>query len=65
LLQGPSTELYKKIIKELPGIQLTASGGVSKIEDVYELQEAGLAGVIIGKAIYEGLITLAELKKFL
>ena len=65
LLQGPSTELYKKIINELPGIQLTASGGVSKIEDVYELQEAGLAGVIIGKAIYEGLITLAELKKFL
>lgn len=65
LLQGPSTALYKNIIKELPGIQLTASGGVSKIEDVYELQEAGLAGVIIGKAIYEGLITLAELKKFL
>lgn len=65
LLQGPSTELYKNIIKALPGIQLTASGGVSKIEDVYELEEAGLAGVIIGKAIYEGLITLTQLKKFL
>ncbi|MBO9151023.1 1-(5-phosphoribosyl)-5-[(5-phosphoribosylamino)methylideneamino]imidazole-4-carboxamide isomerase [Chitinophaga sp. GCM10012297] len=64
LLQGPSTELYKKIIAELPGIRLTASGGVSHIGDVEALQEAGLAGVIIGKAIYEGRITLQELKKF-
>ncbi|WP_346318708.1 1-(5-phosphoribosyl)-5-[(5-phosphoribosylamino)methylideneamino]imidazole-4-carboxamide isomerase [Chitinophaga sp. YIM B06452] len=65
LLQGPSTGLYKKIIAELPGIQLTASGGVSGISDVEELQAAGLAGVIIGKAIYEGRITLQELKKFI
>ncbi|RPD41047.1 1-(5-phosphoribosyl)-5-[(5-phosphoribosylamino)methylideneamino]imidazole-4-carboxamide isomerase [Chitinophaga barathri] len=65
LLQGPSTELYKKIIAELPGIRLTASGGVSHIGDVEELQAAGLAGVIIGKAIYEGRITLPELKKFI
>src|SRR5690606_11187086 len=65
LLQGASTDLYRKIIEKLPGIQLTASGGVSRIEDVAELQEAGLAGVIIDKAIYEGHITLAELKKFI
>ena len=65
LLQGPSTSLYKKIIAELPGIQLTASGGVSQMSDVEELQAAGLAGVIIGKAIYEGRITLQELKKFI
>lgn len=65
LLQGPSTPLYKRIIGEVPGIRLTASGGVSNFKDVEELQEAGLAGVIIGKAIYEGKITLAELKKFL
>lgn len=65
LLQGASTDLYRKIIEKLPGIQLTASGGVSHIDDVTELQEAGLAGVIIGKAIYEGRITLAELKKFI
>lgn len=65
LLQGASTALYRKIIEKLPGIQLTASGGVSRIEDVAELQAAGLAGVIIGKAIYEGRITLAELKKFI
>lgn len=65
LLQGASTDLYRKIIEKQPGIQLTASGGVSHINDVVELQEAGLAGVIIGKAIYEGRITLAELKKFI
>ncbi|WP_343701812.1 1-(5-phosphoribosyl)-5-[(5-phosphoribosylamino)methylideneamino]imidazole-4-carboxamide isomerase [Chitinophaga sp.] len=65
LLQGPSTELYKKIIAAVPGIHLTASGGVSNMADVEELQQAGLAGVIIGKAIYEGKITMAELKKLL
>lgn len=65
LLQGPSTALYRKIIAQLPGIQLTASGGVSNIADVHELQAAGCAGVIIGKAIYEGRITLADLKPFI
>lgn len=65
LLQGPSTELYKKIIAELPGIRLTASGGVSEMADVEALRDAGLAGVIIGKAIYEGRIQMSELKKLL
>ncbi|RPE10014.1 1-(5-phosphoribosyl)-5-[(5-phosphoribosylamino)methylideneamino]imidazole-4-carboxamide isomerase [Chitinophaga lutea] len=65
LLQGPSTGLYKKIIEAVPGIRLTASGGVSNIADVHELEAAGLAGVIIGKAIYEGKISLDELKKML
>ncbi len=65
LLQGPSLELYKKIIAELPGIRLTASGGVSHIGDVEALRDAGLAGVIIGKAIYEGHIQMSELKKLL
>ncbi|WP_240646657.1 1-(5-phosphoribosyl)-5-[(5-phosphoribosylamino)methylideneamino]imidazole-4-carboxamide isomerase [Chitinophaga rhizosphaerae] len=65
LLQGPSTELYKKIIAGLPGIRLTASGGVSHMGDVEALRAAGLAGVIIGKAIYEGRIQMSELKKLL
>lgn len=65
LLQGPSTELYRRIMEKLPGIQLTASGGVSHIGDVEELQQAGCTGVIIGKAIYEGRITMAELKPFI
>ncbi|MBX7174381.1 MAG: 1-(5-phosphoribosyl)-5-[(5-phosphoribosylamino)methylideneamino]imidazole-4-carboxamide isomerase [Pyrinomonadaceae bacterium] len=62
VLQGSSNELYAEILAKLPEIKLIASGGVSKIEDVYELQKIGCSGVIIGKAIYEGRITLKELK---
>jgi phosphoribosylformimino-5-aminoimidazole carboxamide ribotide isomerase len=65
LLQGPSTELYKKILERFAGIHFIASGGVSNIKDVVALQEAGCSGVIIGKAIYEGHIALEELKPYL
>ncbi|MGZ3939210.1 MAG: 1-(5-phosphoribosyl)-5-[(5-phosphoribosylamino)methylideneamino]imidazole-4-carboxamide isomerase [Flavisolibacter sp.] len=64
-LLGPSTELYKSIVQKFPGLHFIASGGVSSIDDVYQLQEIGCKGVIIGKAIYEGRIQLAELTKFL
>ncbi len=56
LLQGSANELYKKILREIPDIKLIASGGVSKIEDIDELEKIGCAGVIVGKAIYEGKI---------
>jgi phosphoribosylformimino-5-aminoimidazole carboxamide ribotide isomerase len=62
-LQGPSTELYKSIIQKFPALHFIASGGVSSIDDVYRLQEIGCKGVIIGKAIYEGRIQMADLKK--
>lgn len=65
LLQGTSIDLYRKIIQSIPGIHLTASGGVSSIEDIEELEAIGCSGVIIGKALYEGKIKLNELKKFL
>lgn len=65
LLQGASIELYKKILQALPNIHLTASGGVSSIKDVEELEAIGCSGVIIGKALYEGKIKLNELKKFI
>jgi phosphoribosylformimino-5-aminoimidazole carboxamide ribotide isomerase len=61
-LQGPSLELYKNIICKFPNLHFIASGGVSKMEDVHELEEIGCKGVIIGKAIYEGRIGLKELK---
>ncbi len=61
VLQGPSAKLYKRIMEEHPEIQLVASGGVSNIEDVKQLKEIGCTGAIIGKAIYEGRITLQEL----
>jgi phosphoribosylformimino-5-aminoimidazole carboxamide ribotide isomerase len=63
-LEGPSTELYKNIITKFPGLHFIASGGVSSIKDVDELQEIGCKGVIIGKAIYENRISLLELKQF-
>jgi phosphoribosylformimino-5-aminoimidazole carboxamide ribotide isomerase len=62
LLQGAAVELYKQIIERLPEIKLIASGGVSSIADVYELEKIGCSGVIVGKAIYEGKISLEELK---
>ena len=63
LLQGSSVELYKKIIKQFPSIDLIASGGVSSIDEIEKLETAGCKGVIIGKAIYENKILLTDLKK--
>ena len=64
LLQGSASELYKKILREIPKLKLIASGGVSRIEDIFELDEIGCSGVIVGKAIYEGKITLKDLEKY-
>lgn len=63
MLAGSSMELYKKLLEEFPSIELIASGGVTTIEEVMELKTAGLAGAIIGKAIYEGNITIDQLGK--
>lgn len=62
-LEGPAIGLYKNIIAKFPGLYFIASGGVSSINDVEELEQTGCKGVIIGKAIYEGRITLPDLKK--
>jgi len=56
LLAGSANELYAEILREIPDLKLIASGGISKIEDVWELEKIGCSGVIIGKAIYEGRI---------
>lgn len=53
LLAGPSTGLYQKIWERFPGLELTASGGVRSPEDLPELEKAGCAAAIVGKAIYE------------
>ena len=63
MLQGPAIELYKKMLASQPDLYLIASGGVSSIKDVEQLQEALLPAVIIGKAIYEGRIKLKELTR--
>ena len=61
MMEGPSINLYKKIIEQYPEINLIASGGVSHIDDVLQLKEIGCTGVIIGKAIYENLITMKQI----
>ena len=63
-MTGPSLDLYKKIIADLPELELIASGGVSSIEDVEALERVGCTGVIVGKAIYEGLISDEELSRY-
>ena len=61
MMEGPSLILYKEIIRRLPGLNLIASGGVSTKEDLILLNEAGCEGAIVGKAFYEGAISLEEL----
>jgi len=67
MLEGPSFDLYKKIIAECSNtsdqsIKLIASGGISSIEDINKLEDLGCEAVIIGKALYEGTISLRDLE---
>lgn len=65
MLEGPNTLLYKRTMERHPDIHLIASGGISCIEDIEELNNAGIPAVVFGKAIYEGRIKLTELEKFI
>jgi phosphoribosylformimino-5-aminoimidazole carboxamide ribotide isomerase len=60
-MNGPSLELYKKIIDRFPDLHFIASGGIRSLDDIYRLEELGCKGAIVGKAIYEGFITLKDL----
>ena len=61
MLQGPATALYSSIMQAFPHCRLIASGGVSCIEDILQLDKAGVPAVVFGKAIYEGKINMKEL----
>jgi phosphoribosylformimino-5-aminoimidazole carboxamide ribotide isomerase len=61
MLAGPSTELYIKVSSRFPEIKLIASGGISKLDDIYDLARRNLYAVVVGKAIYENKIKLEEL----
>ncbi|MCM5662943.1 1-(5-phosphoribosyl)-5-[(5-phosphoribosylamino)methylideneamino]imidazole-4-carboxamide isomerase [Galbibacter mesophilus] len=65
MLQGPSFELYQKIIENSENIKLIASGGISTFDELPKLAEIGCEGTIIGKAIYEGRISLKQLEQFI
>lgn len=65
MLQGPSFDLYSKILAEAKGVKLIASGGISTFDELPKLAELGCEGTIIGKAIYEGRITLKQLENYI
>ena len=65
LLQGTAIGLYKKILNLHPSIDLIASGGVTSLDDLFKLREAGCSGAIVGKAFYEKKILLSDLKPFI
>ena len=65
MLEGPSFELYEKILKQVQNIKLIASGGISTFEEIPQLAELGCDGTIIGKAIYEGRISLKQLENYI
>ena len=64
MLSGPAFDLYSEIIVKLPEIEIIASGGIASMDDILKLDEMGVSGVIIGKAIYEGKISLKEIEWF-
>lgn len=65
MLEGPSFDLYGKILEEANGVKLIASGGISTFDELPRLAELGCEGTIIGKAIYEGRITLKQLENYI
>lgn len=64
MLQGASEDLYREIISK-SDVHLIASGGVASVDDLTRLKEMGCEGAIVGKAIYEGRISMDDLKPFL
>ena len=64
-LSGTNIALYKELKKSFPDLFIIASGGITSMDEIIQLEEIGLEGCIIGKALYEGKIKLNELKRFL
>ena len=63
MLQGPTFDLYARLQEKYPEQDIIVSGGISKMDDIQRLNEMNLRHVIVGKAIYEGRITLEELRR--
>lgn len=64
MMVGPNIMLYSDMMEQFPELHVTASGGVSCISDIKQLDDAGVPAVIVGKAIYEGHITLNDLIEY-
>lgn len=61
-LGGAGVELYKKLLNHSPFIKLIASGGISSMDDIRKLQEIKVESCVVGKAIYEGRISIEEIQ---
>jgi phosphoribosylformimino-5-aminoimidazole carboxamide ribotide isomerase len=61
MLEGPNFELYEELYRQFPTVDITVSGGISSIDDILKLNEHGMKSVIVGKALYEGRITLKQI----
>ncbi len=64
VLEGPNFELYQKLKIKFPDVCIVASGGVRSLDDIRKLKEMGLYGVIVGRALYEGIINVEDLQEF-
>ena len=60
MLRGPNVELYSGLRKKFPKLQVQASGGVSSLADLKSLRAIGVAGAIVGRALYERKFTVKE-----
>ena len=65
MLQGPDFDFYVGLKETWPSVDVTLSGGVGSMEDLDKAAGLGIHSVIVGKAIYEGRITLKELESWL
>ncbi len=65
MMQGSSVEMYRSMVKDFPSLRIIASGGISSVDEIHQLNDAGVAGAIIGKALYEGKIKLDQLSEFI
>jgi phosphoribosylformimino-5-aminoimidazole carboxamide ribotide isomerase len=65
MLAGSSVDLYRELTGRYNTLDFIASGGISSVNEIHSLNESGVAGAIIGKALYEGLIRVEDLKEFL
>ena len=64
MLSGPAYDLYAEIQEKFPNLEIIASGGISSMDEIFKLAKMKVPGVITGKAIYEGKITLKEIEKY-
>ena len=64
VLEGPSFDLYGRLLKQFPDLYIFASGGIRNMDDIKRLEELGIYGVVFGKAFYEGKISLKDLESF-